>query len=91
MWKNVYLELSAPVEKGSRLKGSHVKKRKMSLTVPVTNQNFSRKLRETTKVTARSKLLIISEDCYDNLRSQHIEISQMHLDNRPEWKFREFR
>ena len=49
---------------------------------------FSRKLRETTKITTRNKLLIISEDFYDNLRFQHIQIAQIHLDtDRPKWKF----
>ena len=49
---------------------------------------FSRKLRETTKITTRNKLLIISEDFYDNLRFQHIQIAQIHLDtDRPQWKF----
>ena len=38
---------------------------------------FSRKLRETTKITIRNKLLIISEDFYDNLRFQHIQIAQI--------------
>ena len=53
---------------------------------------FSRKLRETTKITIRNKLLIISEDFYDNLRFQHIQIAQIHLDtDRPQWKFHEFR
>lgn len=48
---------------------------------------FSRKLRETTKITTRNKLLIISEDFYDNLRFQHIQIAQIHLDtDRPQWK-----
>ena len=48
---------------------------------------FSRKLRETTKITIRNKLLIISEDFYDNLRFQHIQIAQIHLDtDRPQWK-----
>ena len=63
----------------------------MSLKVPVTNQDFSRKLQETTKITTQNKPLIISEDCYDNLRSQHTQIAQMHSDNRPQWKFHEFR
>ena len=49
---------------------------------------FSKKLRETTKITTRNKLLIISEDFYDNLRFQHIQIAQIHLDtDRPQWKF----
>ena len=49
---------------------------------------FSRKLRETTKITTQNKLLIISEDFYDNLRLQHIQIAQIHLDtDRRQWKF----
>ena len=45
-------------------------------------------MRETTKITTRNKLLIISEDFYDNLRFQHIQIAQIHLDtDRPQWKF----
>ena len=52
------------------------------------NPKFSRKLRETTKITTRNKLLIISEDFYDNLRFQHIQIAQIHLNtDRPQWKF----
>ena len=45
-------------------------------------------MRETTKITTRNKLLIISEDFYNNLRFQHIQIAQIHLDtDRPQWKF----
>ena len=35
--------------------------------------------------------MTISEACYDNSRSQHIQIAQMHLDNGPQTKFHEFR
>ena len=54
-----------------------MEKHEMSSTLPFTNQNSHENCEKPLKITTRNKLLIISEDFYDNLRFQHIQIAQI--------------
>ena len=50
--------------------------------IPVSNNLFSRKFREITKINTQNNPLIISEG---NQRPKCIQIARMHLDDKSQW------